>query len=60
MFLVPSTSMMMQSDEIDSKLDQRTLDFLLKEEEAKVAKYMNDNMLDVLKGLELIVKSQNY
>lgn len=50
----------MQDDDYKPDIDQRTLDFLLQIEREKIYKYMSDNIMSILNGLEHVAKSQNF
>lgn len=46
-------------DEKKLELDQRVLDILLRRETEKVAEFLAEQMVEILKGCEMIVKSQS-
>lgn len=48
----------MQDDEIELGLNQKALDMLLQRETEKVAEYISEQMVNILKGLEGIIQPQ--
>lgn len=53
-------SMMMQDQEIELGFDQNAMDMLLERETERVAKFISEQMVEVLRGLENIIKSQAF
>lgn len=53
-------SMMMQDHEIELGFDQNAMDMLLERETERVAKFISEQMVEVLRGLENIIKSQAF